>query len=118
MNYMNANSGVVYRQGNRWFMADTDMEEFKNKCIMSMDNPGINEELLYLLDDDEKIDRQLLIDKGDYYIPDVSKIRETIANFRQHFSFSEAEEKAIIERYSSLVLVPTITEEFIERLKE
>lgn len=116
MEKFNKNDSVVYRINGRWFAVETQNSEFKNKCLVSLDNPGVTEELIYLLDDDEKIDMSLLIKREKYYIPDIDKIKKILANYQEKFNFPEKEAKAIIERYSSLILIPTITDEFVEEL--
>jgi len=85
-----------------WFKNFID-DVLDHKMILDINDPLNSENLVWILDDDENIDLNLLIEfKDGYYIPDMSKISESM---RRWHDADSPKKKAIYEKYEGIVLV-------------
>jgi len=91
-----------------WFKNFID-DVLDHKMILDIKDPLNPENLLWLLDDNEEIDFNLLhkMPEG-FWIPDMTKIIDSMKDFAANFvgeSLDSPKNKAIIEKYEGIVLV-------------
>jgi 6-pyruvoyltetrahydropterin/6-carboxytetrahydropterin synthase len=87
-----------------WFKNFID-DVLDHKMILDINDPLNSENTIWVLDDDEKVDKECLIyfPEG-YWIPDMSQIVESMKKFSDD-PLSEPRNKAIYEKYEGLVFV-------------
>jgi 6-pyruvoyltetrahydropterin/6-carboxytetrahydropterin synthase len=86
-----------------WFKNFLD-DVLDHKMILDIKDPLNSENLIWILDDDENIDKNLLIwFEENYYIPDMSKITESMVTWGS--DIESPKNKAIREKYEGIVLV-------------
>ena len=88
-----------------WFKNFLD-DTLDHKMILDIQDPLLTEEVSYLLDDDMKLDPGLIhkMPEG-FYIPDLSKLKETLDKYIEGYNFDTNEARAIMEKYEGIVLV-------------
>ena len=89
-----------------WFKNFLD-DTLDHKLILDIADPLIEEEANYLLDDDGNLDLKSYchyMPEG-YWIPDLTKIKETLDRYIQKYNFDKNKAKAIFEKYEGMVLV-------------
>lgn len=91
-----------------WFKNFID-DVLDHKLILDIEDPLNSENLIWLLDDDEKINLDLLHEMPEgYYIPNMTRIIESMEDFYMNFNgepVDSPKNKAIIEKYEGVVLV-------------
>jgi 6-pyruvoyltetrahydropterin/6-carboxytetrahydropterin synthase len=87
-----------------WFKNFID-DVLDHKMILDLKDPLNSENLIWLLDDDEEIDFEVLhkMPEG-YWIPDLTKIYDSMKTFNWDPE-NNPKAKAIIEKYEGVVLV-------------
>jgi 6-pyruvoyltetrahydropterin/6-carboxytetrahydropterin synthase len=88
-----------------WFKNFLD-DVLDHKMILDINDPLNSENTVWVLDDDENVDREQLIHfpEENYWIPDMSKIVEYMKNFEDD-PLSNPKNQAIYEKYEGLVFV-------------
>jgi 6-pyruvoyltetrahydropterin/6-carboxytetrahydropterin synthase len=91
-----------------WFKNFID-DVLDHKLILDLEDPLNEENLMWLLDDNQKIDMNLLHEMPEgYWIPDMTKIINSMKDFHGRFGgdpVDSPKNQAIIEKYEGVVLV-------------
>jgi len=89
-----------------WFKNFLD-DTLDHKMILDIKDPLIKEEAGYLCNDDNELDLDEychLMPEG-YWVPDMTKIKNSLDKYIKEFNFDEKEAQAIFEKYEGLILV-------------
>jgi 6-pyruvoyltetrahydropterin/6-carboxytetrahydropterin synthase len=97
-------TGMVMDFKQLGFVKDFIDDVLDHKTVLDINDPLNSENTIWVLDDDEMVDKDLLIwlEEG-YWIPDISKITESMAKWGGDIDSSK--NKAIREKYEGLVFV-------------
>ncbi len=89
------------------FVKDFVDDVLDHKSIFDINDPLLEEELSYLLDDDGKLNLIEFCHKmpEGYWIPNLTKLRKTLDSFINKFNFSKDKAEAIMEKYEGINLV-------------
>ena len=89
-----------------WFKNFLD-DTLDHKMILDIKDPIIREEAQFLLNEDGDLDLEEtchLMPEG-YWMPNLTKLRNTLDSFTERFNMPEVETQAIFEKYEGMVLV-------------